>query len=319
MSLTGESPVSHAVELELLESLPPAIDAGTAFRLRLRVRCPSGIDPGWAPFLLEIDGRPLESTTRPVMGGEEGEAVVAVEARAPREPGEHALRVLLPQVEGDGIVQEEAELSLSLPVRPHATSLAVWGVPSPVVTGASFRVRVGVRSSAGCGLGGERVVVLDEAERPVGEGVLGDEPARGTSALYPAEVELTGPDTAGLASWSVRFAGPERSELPHTGASARFSFMVAPEPEHRVTVHAVESGTGRPLGKVDVRVGVHMGSTDGDGVAAIDLPGGRYEVVACRAGWVFASRGIEVGGDVEIELEAVPAPDPAEEEEQFWM
>lgn len=318
-SLTGPSPESHAVELELLEPLAPAIEAGTPFRLRLRVTCPSGCGPGWTPVRLEIDGRPLESTTRPVMGGEGGEAMVAVEARAPREPGEHELRVLLPRVEGEGIVYEEAELSLSLPVRPHATSLAVWGVPSPVVTGASFRVRVGVRSSAGCALGGERVVVLDEAERPVGEGVLGDEPARGTSALYPAEVELTGPDTAGLASWSVRFAGPERSELPHTGASARFSFMVAPEPEHRVTVHAVESGTGRPLGKVDVRVGVHLGSTDGDGVAAIDLPGGTYEMVACRAGWVFSSRRIEVAEDVEIELEAVPAPDPAEEEEQVWM
>ena len=316
--MTGESPVSHAVDLELLEPLAPAIDAGTPFRLRLRVRCSSGFDPGWAP-VLEIDGRPLDSTAGPVMEGEGGESTVTIEACAPREPGEHPLRVLLPRVERDGIVHEEAALSLSLRVRPHTTSLAVWGVPSPVVTGASFRVRVGARSSAGCALGGERIVVRDEAARLVGEGIVGDEPVRGTSALYPAEVELTGPDTEGLASWSVVFAGTERTELPHTGASARFSFMVAPEPEHRVTVRVMESGTGRPLGKVDVRVGVHLGSTDGDGVAAIDLPGGTYEMVACRAGWVFSSRRIEVAGDVEIELEAVPAPDPADDEEQVWM
>lgn len=317
--MTGESPASHAVEIELLEPLDPAVDAGTPFRLRLRVTCPSGCDPGWAPVLLEMDGRPLDSTAGPVMEGEGGEAAVEIEACAPREPGEHALRVLLPRVEADGIVHEEAALSLSLPVRPHATSLAVWGVPSPVVTGASFRVRVGVRCSAGCGLAGERIVVRDDAERPVGEGLLGDQPASGTSALYPAEVELTGPDTEGLASWSVGFAGPERPELPHAGASARFSFMVAPEPEHRVTVRVMESGTGRALGKVDVRVGVHMGSTDGDGVAAIDLPGGTYQMVACRAGWVFSPRRVEVAGDVEIELEAVPAPDPADDEEQVWM
>lgn len=317
--MTGPAPESHAVELELLEPLAPAIDAGAPFRLRLRVTCASGCEPGWAPVLLEIDGRPLDPTAGPVMEGEGGEAAVAIEARAPTEPGEHALRVLLPRAEGDGIVHGEAALSLPLPVRPHATSLAVWGVPSPVVRGAAFRVRVGARCSAGCGLGGERVVVRDDAGRPVGEGVLGEEPVRGTGALHPAEVELTGPDTEGLASWSVGFAGPERPELPHAGASARFSFMVAPEPEHRVTVRVAESGTGRPLGKVDVRVGVHMGSTDGDGVAAIDLPGGAYEMVACRAGWVFSPRGIEVAGDVEIELEAVPAPDPADDREQVWM
>ena len=316
--MTGRSPESHAVELELLEPPASAIDAGAPFRLRLRVRCPSGREPGWAP-VLEIDGRPLESTAGPVVEGEGGEAEVAVEACAPTEPGEHALRVLLARAEGDGTVHEEAALSLPLLVRPHATSLAVWGVPSPVVRGASFRVRVGARCSAGCRLGGERVVVRDDAERPVGEGVLGDEPARGTSALHPADVELTGPDTEGLASWSVGFAGPERPELPHAGASARFSFMVAPAPEHRVTVRVAESGTGRPLGKVDVRVGIHMGSTDGDGVAAIDLPGGTYEVVACRAGWMFSSRRIEVAEDVEIELEAVPAPDPADDGEQVWM
>ena len=307
------------VELELLEPPARAVDAGAPFRLRLRAACPSGCDPGWAPVLLEIDGQPLDATAGPVLDGGDGEAAILIEACAPHEPGEHALRILRPRVEGDGVVYEEAGLSLSLTVRPHQTSLAVWGVPSPVVTGAPFRVRVGVRCSAGCGLGGERVVVRDEAELPVGEGVLGDEPARGTSALYPTEVELTGPDTEGLASWSVGFAGPERPELPHAGASARFSFMVAPTPEHRVTVRVVESGTGRPLGRVDVRVGVHMGSTDGDGVAAIDLPGGSYEVVACRAGWVFASRGIEVAEDVNVELEAVPAPDPADDSEQVWM
>ena len=317
--MTDQSPESHAVELELLEPLAPAIDAGTPFRLRLRVTCLQGCDPGWAPVLLEIDGRPLEPTAGPIVEGEGGEAAVAVEACAPRKPGGHGLHVLLPRAEGEGIVHEEAALTLTLPVRPHATSLAVWDVPSPVVRGSPFRVRVGVRCSAGCGLGGERVVVRDDSERAVGEGVLGDEPAPGTSALYPADVKLTGPDTEGRASWSVGFAGAERPEFPHSGASARFSFMVAPEPEHRVTVRVVESGTGRPLGKVDVRVGVHMGSTDEDGLAAIDLPGGTYEMVACRAGWVFTSRGIEVARDVEIELEAVPAPDPADDEEQVWM
>ncbi len=317
--MTSHAPEGHAVELELLEPLPSGIDAGTPFRLRLRATCPSGCDVGGAPILLEIDGRPLDSSAERILDGEGRAVGIEIGAPAPREPGEYALRVVFPREEADGVVHEEASLSVPLLTRPHTTSMAVWGVPSPVVTGASFSVRVGVRCSAGCGLGGERVVVRDEAGRPVGEGLLGDAPAPGTSALHPAEVELAAPDGEGLASWSVGFAGPESLELCHEASSACFSFMVAARPEHRVTVRALEAGTERPLGKVDVRIGLHMGSTNEEGVAAIDLPGGVHEMVACRAGWVFSSRTVEVRADLEIEVEAVPAPDPAEDEEQIWM
>ncbi len=312
-------PESHAVELRLIVPSSPEIDAGTPFRLQLHVNCLSGCEVGASPVLLEFDGRPHDSSARPIRDDEGEVAGIEVEARAPRDPGEYTLRVVRPREEVEGLVHEEASLSVRFLTRPHATSMAVWGVPSPIVLGASFSVRAGVKCSAACGLGGERVVIRDESGRPVGEGLLGDAPAAGTSALYPADVELTAPDVEGLASWSAGFLPSESLELPHGDTSARFGFRVTVRPEHRVRVRVVEVVTERPLGKVDVRVGAHMGTTNEDGVAAIDLPGGVYQMVACRAGWEFSSRELEVSADLDIGVEAVPAPDPAGDEDQIWM
>ena len=51
---------------------------------------------------------------------------------------------------------------------PHPTSIAVWGVPSPVVVDGRFAVQVGVKCAAGCALAGQPVVVRDEAGADIG-------------------------------------------------------------------------------------------------------------------------------------------------------
>src|SRR5437763_1402603 len=92
----------------------------------------------------------------------------------------------------------------------HQTSLAVWDIPTPAA-GELFSINVGVKSSAGCALGGRRIEVFD-GEAVVAAAHLGDAPWPSTDALFWTEVELRAPDQPGLATFSVRFDTAELSE-----------------------------------------------------------------------------------------------------------
>ncbi|MYN67843.1 MAG: carboxypeptidase regulatory-like domain-containing protein [Acidobacteria bacterium] len=96
----------------------------------------------------------------------------------------------------------------------HPTSIAVWGVPSPVVVSRRFAATVGVKCAAGCPLAGRQVVVRDAAGADVGHGSLGESPAPGTRALYAAEVMLEAPAEEGVHAWTAAFGGTEPDAAP---------------------------------------------------------------------------------------------------------
>jgi len=96
----------------------------------------------------------------------------------------------------------------------HPTSIAVWGVPSPVVVSRRFAATVGVKCAAGCPLAGREVVVRDAAGADVGHGSLGESPAPGTRALYAAEVMLEAPAEEGVHAWTAAFGGTEPDAAP---------------------------------------------------------------------------------------------------------
>jgi hypothetical protein len=230
--------------------------------------------------------------------------------------------------------------------------MAVWDVPSPVVINRSFKVKVGVTCAATCQLFGRLIEVCDEAGARIGESRLGETPWPGTAALYVAEVELAAPATEGMASWSARFLGntsaalssklpqtspstkereaagrgggaPRPSEkdpgLPHAEASATFSFRTAKPPEHRVTVKVTAKGTEAPLENVEVRLGVYRASTDAQGLASLELPGGVYGLDAWKAGYETLPRTVEVGKDLMVHVEAVCVPEKDPDDAQVWM
>ena len=100
----------------------------------------------------------------------------------------------------------------------HPTSVAVWGAPSPVVAASRFTVTVGVKCSAACRLAGHPVVIRDGTGRDLGRGILGAEPAAGTSALYVAAVTLTAPREPGVHGWTAAFPATAESPPPVTTA-----------------------------------------------------------------------------------------------------
>lgn len=117
----------------------------------------------------------------------------------------------------------------------HPTSIAVWGVPSPVVVSRRFAATVGVKCAAGCPLAGREVVVRDAAGADVGHGSLGESPAPGTRALYAAEVMLEAPAEAGVHAWTAAFGGTapdaapaQQSVSPHEASPSRAGQPVPP-------------------------------------------------------------------------------------------
>ena len=196
--------------------------------------------------------------------------------------------------------------------------MAVWDVPSPVIVNGSFTIKVGVKCSATCQLAGQLIEVCDGAGTPIGESRLGETPWPGTSGLYVADVELAAPATDGTALWSARFAAAE-SGLPHDESSAAFSLRIARPPEHRVTVQVSDKGTKTPLEDVEVRLGVYRASTDAQGQAILELPGGVYPLGAWKAGYEMRTRTVKVGKELTIRVEAVVAPQKDSDDERVWM
>ena len=108
-------------------------------------------------------------------------------------------------------MHEEGSLPITVKTLAHDTSLAVWGVPSPIVIDQPFRIHVGATCSAGCDLAGKEIEVCDETGTRIACGTLGETPLEGTRALYWTEVDLFAPAGEGASSRSVRFTAVTRA------------------------------------------------------------------------------------------------------------
>ena len=67
--------------------------------------------------------------------------------KVPGQPWRACLDILVPRRKIRGVVHKRSALPILFWTMPHATSLAVWGNPSPVVMGHSFTIKVGAKSS----------------------------------------------------------------------------------------------------------------------------------------------------------------------------
>ena len=195
----------------------------------------------------------------------------------------------------------------------HETSLAVWDVPSAVAAGERFAVKVGVKSSAECALGGRAVEVLDESGAVSASGRLGDVPWPGTAALFWTEVELRAPLALGLATLAARFDAAEL-DPPHQSAWSSFSVAIVGRPEHSLIVTVAASG--RPIEEACVRLGALRAMTDAAGRAEIKLAKGRYELSVWKTGFDTAAVPLVIDADALVEVEARPQPE--DDPDAFW-
>jgi methionine-rich copper-binding protein CopC len=293
---------------------PAEIAAGTEFVMTVRVSCPDRCDLSSLPIeVLTPDNVTL--TVKPALDDAAG-ATHRVVLKAPLQAGQHVWHVSCPAHESGGRHHDAAQLRVPVQIRPHETSLAVWSVPSPVVTDRPFAIKVGAKSSAGCDLTGMPIAVCDAAGTVLASGVLGDTPWPGTSALYWTEVALTAPAEAGMFVWSVAFAASNLA-LAHHGSSSRFNIAIVDPPEHRLTVKVVEQDTATPVENAQVRLGSYRAATGGSGIAELVLPKGSYDLNVWKSGYEVPPTTITLDADLAVDVAI--APMPTENPDNLWQ
>jgi hypothetical protein len=299
-------------------SRPPAaeIDAGTDIVLKVKVSCPDGCDLRERVINVMAPDGVVVGASRLAEFGDHVNETTEFAFRAPDEVGEYSWTVLFPKSEADGLVHEESSLPIAVRTMAHDTSLAVWGVPSPIVIDQPFRIHVGATCSAGCELNGKEIEVCDETGTSIARGTLGETPLEGTRALYWTEVDLCAPAREGTTSRSVRFT-PTELRLPHDGASARFGFETVKPPQYSVTVKVVQKDAGTSVEDAQVRLGVYFAYSDPTGVATVAIPQGTYSLDVLKTGYEAPSRVLEVNDCVTVEVEV--AVIPPENADAYWL
>jgi len=306
---------THLTTIEVGEPVPSELAVGADIILKLKVSCAAGCDMRGVPVEVTApDGEVMTSELASFDAriNETGEIAL----KAPLWVGEHVWSVSFPPHESEGGVHEQKTLSICVRTKPHATSLAVWAIPSPVVMGERFNVKVGAKSSAGCELKGKTIEICDEIGTMTARGSLGETPWPGTSALYWTEVELVAPAREGICSWSLKFEAAEL-ETPHDGASAQFSFAIVKPPEHRLTIKVIDKDTKAPIENAQVRLGAYRAATDQSGLAEVDLPKGIYDLDVWKVGYEAPSTSVEVDEDITVQVEVLTVPE--ENPDAAWL
>ena len=307
---------THPITVALGRPPVAEVDAGTEIVLKVKVSCPHGCDLRdrvidiIAPDGVVVAGGPLAEFVDNVNETRE------FAFTAPDEVGEYSWNVLFAKHHDEDDVHEEGVLPITIRTLAHDTSLAVWGVPSPIMIDHPLRIRVGATCSAGCNLSGKEIHIFDETGVSVARATLGATPWEGTRALYWTDVDLVAPAKEGSTLRSITFA-PTELRLPHGQASARFGFETVKPPQHSVAVKVVQKDAGTPIEDAQIRLGVYFAYSDSNGVAKVAMPEGTYSLDVLKTGYEAPSRVLDVSDDVTVEVEVVVVP--PENPDAYWL
>jgi Carboxypeptidase regulatory-like domain len=309
---------AHATVITVEDVAEVAV--GAEFVLTVRVSCPAGCDLSGIPIEVMTPDDATATVRAPDPPPHAGAADIAVARRialnAPLRVGEHVWRLACAAHKSSGWHHDASLLRVPVRVRPHETSLAVWAIPSPVVTSRPFAIKVGAKSAAGCDLTGVPIAVRDAAGTKLAGGVLGDTPWPGTSSLYWTELPLMAPAAAGMFSWSVELAAADLA-VPHQGSSSRFSIAIVDPPEHKLTIKVVAQETASPVENAHVRLGAYRATTDGAGFAQLMVPKGAYDLNVWKSGYEAPTASVVIDADRTVEIAITPMPE--ENPDSAWQ
>ncbi len=302
----------HSTMIGVIEPVSPEVAAGTAVTLKVTAVCPRGCNLAGMPIkIIAASGAESEFAFEP-----NSDDVAEVTLDAPNQTGEHSWTVAFGPHDVADIAHDQATLTIQSRVVAHVTSLAVWSIPSPVVMGDRFAIKVGAKSSAGIALATERVEIRDEFGVVVGQACLGETPFPQTTALHWTTVELTAPSRDGLRTWSIDFE-PKGTDLPHVRATTTFSTSVVRPPEHRLTIRVVEKDTSAPIADAHVRLGAYRAATSPLGLAELDMPAGVYELDIWKVGYVAPTSKVSLDKNMLVEVKALSVRE--EDPDAVWL
>lgn len=316
---------AYPIELDLFEALPAELDIGAPFSLALALTTKSGCDltgaayrvlqgekavaAGVLPPIVRFD--PDSNDYDPRNGPVDKRDNVRIALCAPREIGVFQWTLVLPEQQLGSVALAEGALTFSFSTGEHRMSLAAWDVPSPVVAGEKFSVKVGAKCTACCALNGRQVELRNEKGSVLAVGYLGETVWQGTEGLYWTELEAIAPGDEGLHNCSVAFSACDLA-LPHQSALAALSFVTVKPGRHRVCVAIVERETGAPIAEAQVRLGYYRAASDESGVARFTAPSGKHRLFVWKADFSAPEQVVEVEQDLDliVEAEALPKEDP---------
>lgn len=292
---------AHETSTSMIGASSARFDAGADMALKVRVLCPSACDLRGNTVTIMAQDAAVKQIELGFFDGTANQTDVVV-VKAPTMPGEYTWTAVFPAQEKEGVLHEESSAPFSFTVKPHATSMAIWDVPSPVAIGARFRIKVGVKCSAECSLEAKKIEVYNAEGKKVATGTLSSVPWSGTNALYWAEVELEAPSTEGRYTWTVRFPKPDLG-LPHEECAGTFAFATAKPPEHVVTVEVIDKDKRTPIKGAQVVLHPYRGCTDDAGVTRLRVPKGEYTVRVFTDNYVDFQTSIEVTANAALKAE----------------
>lgn len=298
----GEIDADVEEETEAEDSDPTEIDAGGAVSLVVTVVCSPARDlRGLAVVIRDQHGSAVGETGIVEFDGEINTTSELV-VRAPLRAGEYDWLAVLPAHKADGVDYEEASTPFSIIVRAHATSVVVWDVPTAIVAGEMFRFKLGVKCSSDCPSTGWTFAVNDERGEEIAAGAFGNEPWRGTVALYYAEVEARAPTEEGLFDWTASAPGTG-SDIPHEQRKVRFGVRAVRQPDCLIAIEAVDKASQLPIKGAKVVVHPYRTFTDDRGHAEVRVPKGAYRIFVSGADHVPYRAETEVLADKSIRAE----------------
>jgi len=298
-----------------VEVSPDEADAGTDITLKVQVTHPR--KDGLRGSRVSIRNHEDAELAQAELKKSDGDAYESddIVLAAPRVAGECVYRAVVVAADKDGVLHEQASTEIRFVVKPHATELNVWGVPSAVVAGERFKFTVGIGCSAGCNLAGRGICVVDREGAQVAAANLGDGVWPETEALYFVEVEGEAPPAAGNYQWEVRTT-EWISELPHQADSFALALKVVNPPDCQIKVEAFDREQQVPIKGARVVMHPYRALTDENGVATVKVTKGRYDILVSASKFLPVSTTVEVTADMitRVELDVEPpleSPDEA--------
>ena len=189
---------------------PDVVDAGADMTLHATVSCSPACDlRGHTLSIKDQAGADVGSVELTEFDGatnKTGEFVV----KAPVDAGEHTWVAVCPAVVKEGVSYAETSTPISFTVKPHTAHVVAWDVPSAIVAGERFTMKVGIKCSNDCDLTNSDFGIYDHEgaqrrhgdaarrplarhDRPLCCGSRTRSPGRGR----PVHVERQGPRDAG--------------------------------------------------------------------------------------------------------------------------
>jgi hypothetical protein len=189
----------------------------------------------------------------------------------------------------------------------HTTNVVVWDIPSAIVVGERFTIKVGMKCASECQLTNRYFRIDDDEGTQLATGTVGVDPWPGTTGLYVAEVELDAPAEKGLYTWSVKALGSD-AEIPYAEGSVSFGVRVVSHPDFLVTVETVDKENQTPLSGARVVMHPYKAVTDEHGIAEVRVAKGAYKLFVSQSRYLTFGLPVEVDADMTTRAELYVEP-----------